>query len=201
VVKPGFRGWCDPTSAGFSRSVRRMVAVLDRSVHLGYAWPNRSFRGCTWGSRKASPGPCGTRPACRTHQSLGRSRDDLDLGLGTVGAVAGGVVGSVYGTTPGRASLMASAAMWADWWRAPFMGGMTGSDDTALLSRPLPSMPERCSGRCWCRGFALHRPRALHRSGGLSGGLLLGGLYLAVQDKQSTAKGALTATAWAWQRD
>jgi hypothetical protein len=119
----------------------------------------------------------------------------LIWGLGSLGAVAGGVVGSAYGTTPGRASLMGSAAMWSGLVAGTFMGGLTGSDDAALLSSAIALNAGAVLGALAGAEVSPSIARVRFMDlGGLSGGLLLGGLYWALQDTKATPEGVLTAT-------
>jgi hypothetical protein len=119
----------------------------------------------------------------------------LILGLGTVGAVAGGVVGSAYGTTPGRASLMGSAAMWSGLVAGTFAGAITKRSDTALLSSAIALNAGAVLGALAGAEVSpsIARVRFIDL-GGLGGGLLLGGLYWAVQDRNASGQGLLTAT-------
>jgi len=196
--------WTSPSSAGgailpplaFAGASAGVVALLDHNLHLGYGVAQSAVSGMYVGFEEGIAWILWHEASVQRSSEFGaKAVTTLIWGLGTVGAVAGGVVGSVYGTTPGRASLMGSAAMWSGLVAGTFMGGLSGSDDMALLSSAIALNAGAVVGAIVGAEVSpsIARVRFIDL-GGLSGGLLLGGLYLAVQDKGSTGKGLLTAT-------
>jgi hypothetical protein len=109
-------------------------------------------------------------------------------GLSTAGAIAGGVVGSLRGTTPGRASFIGSAGLWT----ASVVGLATAAlttdddkrDDNALLAAGLSLNAGVIAGLAAAGPVSpsIARVRFIDL-GGIAGGILLGGLYLAAADK------------------
>jgi hypothetical protein len=179
--------------AGVSAGI---VAILDHNVRLGYGVAQSMVSGMYVGFEEGIAWTLWHEASVSHSSEFGaKTAMTLILGLGTVGAAVGGVVGSAYGTTPGRASLMGSAAMWSGLVAGTFMGGMTGSDDTALLSSAIALNAGALLGALAGAEVSpsIARVRFIDL-GGLSGGLLLGGLYWAVQDKRASGKGLLTAT-------
>jgi hypothetical protein len=173
-----------------------IVAVIDHNTHLGYGVAQSIVSGMYVGFEEGIAWMLWHEASAQRSSEFGEKTSMTVIwGLGTLGAVAGGVVGSAYGTTPGRASLMGSAAMWSGLVAGTFMGGMTGSDDTALLSSAIALNAGAVLGALAGAEVSpsIARVRFIDL-GGLSGGLLLGGLYWAVQDKQASGKGLLTAT-------
>jgi hypothetical protein len=196
--------WNDASSAGsailpplaLAGASAGIVAAIDRSTHLGYGVAQSIVSGMYVGFEEGLAWMLWHEASVNRSSEFGEKTAMLAIwGLGTVGAVAGGVVGSAYGTTPGRASLMGSAAMWSGLVAGTFMGGMTGSDDTALLSSAIALNAGAVLGALAGAEVSpsIARVRFIDL-GGLSGGLLLGGLYWAVRDKQATGKGLLTST-------
>ena len=172
-----------------------LVAALDRTTKLGYGVAQSIVSGMYVGIEE------GVAWALWHEASVNRTSEygdkvvtTLILGLGTMGAVAGGVVGSAYGTTPGRASLMGSAAMWSGLVAGTFMGGMTGVDDTAMLSSAIALNAGAVLGALAGAEVSpsIARVRFIDL-GGLSGGLLFGGLYWSMKDKGASGQGLLTA--------
>lgn len=173
-----------------------IVAILDRSVHLGYGVAQSMVSGMYVGFEEGIAWILWHEASVQYSSKFGtKASMTLIWGLGTVGAIAGGVVGSAYGTTPGRASLMGSAAMWSGLVVGTLAGGITKQSDTALLSSAIALNAGAVLG-----AFAgaevspsIARVRFIDL-GGLSGGLLLGGLYWAVQDRHASGQGLLIAT-------
>jgi hypothetical protein len=173
-----------------------IVAVLDRSVHLGYGVAQSIVSGMYIGFEEGVAWVLWHEASVQHASKFGeKAAMTLIWGLGTVGAIAGGVVGSAYGTTPGRASLMGSAAMWGGLVAGMLTGGATGNSDNALLTSAIVLNAGAVLGALAGAEVSpsIARVRFIDL-GGLSGGLLLGGLYWAVQDKNASGKGLLTAT-------
>jgi len=111
------------------------VALLDRNLHLGYGVAQSIVSGLYVGVEEGVAWSLWHEAHARYSSEWGgKAVTTFIWATGTLGAVAGGVVGTLHGTTPGRASLMGSAAMWAALVGGTLMGGLTGNDDTALLS-------------------------------------------------------------------
>jgi hypothetical protein len=196
--------WNEPGSAGgvilpplaLAGASAGIVAVLDHSVHLGYGVAQSIVSGMYVGFEEGLAWILWHEASVQHASEFGaKTAMTLIWGLGTAGAVVGGMVGSAYGTTPGRASLMGSAAMWSGLVAGTFMGGVTYSDDTALLSAAIALNAGAVLGALVGAEVSpsIARVRFIDL-GGLSGGLLLGGLYWAVQDRSASGKGLLTAT-------
>jgi hypothetical protein len=196
--------WTEANSAGsailpplaLAGASAGIVAVIDRSTHLGYGVAQSIVSGMYVGFEEGIAWMLWHEASAPYSSEFGpKAVTTMIWGLGTLGAVAGGVVGSAYGTTPGRAALMGSAAMWSGLVAGTFMGGMTGIDDTALLSSAIALNAGAVLGALAGAEVSpsIARVRFIDL-GGLSGGLLLGGLYWAVQDKDVTPRGLLTAT-------
>jgi hypothetical protein len=173
-----------------------IVAALDSKVRLGYGVAQSIVSGMYVGFEEGIAWILWHEASVPGSSEWGgKAVATLIWGMGTLGAVAGGVVGSAYGTTPGRASLMGSAAMWSGLVAGTFMGGITKHSDTALLSSAIALNAGAVLGAIAGADVSpsIARVRFIDL-GGLSGGLLLGGLYWAVKDKSISAEGLLTAT-------
>ena len=172
------------------------VALLDHSLHLGYGVAQSIVsglyvgieEGIAWSLWHEAHSPYSSEWG-------GKAVTTFVLATGTVGAVAGGIVGTLHGTTPGRASLMGSAAMWSGAVAGTLIGGMTGHSDTALLSSAIMLNAGAVAGILAGAEVSpsIARVRFIDL-GGLSGGLLVGGLYWAAQDKSASGRGLLTAS-------
>lgn len=121
-------------------------------------------------------------------------------GATTAGGLIGGLLGARLGTTPGAASLVSSAGLWS-----ALLGGLVAygatteleageADDIFLLSSAL-SLNLGVGLGVWLAARAEpSSDRVLYLDlGGLSGGLLIGGLYLALADR-AVDEPALTLT-------
>lgn len=115
-----------------------------------------------------------------------------------VGAVAGGLLGNAYGTTPGRASFIHSAGLWsaavAGTLAAAINGDDNKADDYALLSAAITLNAGVVAGALWAADAnpSIARVRFIDL-GGFCGGLLLGGLYFSLQDKETGFAGEMAA--------
>jgi hypothetical protein len=122
-------------------------------------------------------------------------------GTATAGAALGGVLGNAYGTTPGRASFMGSAALWTG-----LVSGLIGAtaleksstaDEGFMLASAIGLNAGVVAGVLIGKDVSpsIARVRFLDL-GGLAGGIVAGGIYLAIADKdadQRTATGVLAA--------
>jgi hypothetical protein len=173
-----------------------IVAILDHSVQLGYGVAQSMVSGMYVGFEEGIAWILWHEASVQRSSEFGaKAAMSLIWGLGTVGAVVGGVAGSAYGTTPGRASLMGSAAMWSGLVAGTLAGGITNHSDTALLSSAVALNVGAVLGALAGAEVSpsIARVRFIDL-GGLGGGLVLGGLYWAVQDKKVSGQGLLTAT-------
>lgn len=134
-------------------------------------------------------------------------------GAATAGAVLGGVLGDRLGATPGAASLVSSAGMWS-----ALVGGLLAygattdlgsgaADDVFMLASALSLNVGAGFGVWLASTVEPSADRVLYLDlGGLSGGLLVGGLYLALAESSveesamavTTALGVAGGLATAW---
>ncbi|MEZ4432806.1 MAG: hypothetical protein R3F65_10360 [bacterium] len=104
----------------------------------------------------------------------------------TAGAVAGGFIGERIGSTPGAAALVESAGLWSALVGGLVAGGLLDdfsgrSDDAVLLTAALALNAGAIGGALLAAETAPSQARARYVDlGGLSGAVLLGGLYLAI---------------------
>jgi hypothetical protein len=136
----------------------------------------------------------------------------LTWGLGTTGALAGGIVGTFLGTTPGRAAFMGSAALWSGAVVGTLAGAIDKKSATGLLAAGIALNLGAIGGALLGAEVSpsIARVRFIDL-GGLSGGLLVGGLYWAAAGKGARAPGvtaslgigmaAGVATAWYFTRN
>jgi hypothetical protein len=121
-------------------------------------------------------------------------------GSAAIGALTGGVVGTLRGTTPGRASYVGSAALWSS-----VVGGLVGAaaskddyaaDDNALLASAIALNVGALGGALTASMVSpsIARVRFIDL-GGIAGGLLFGGIYLAAADRDPEVRGFSAITA------
>jgi hypothetical protein len=109
-------------------------------------------------------------------------------GFSTAGAIAGAVVGSVGGTTPGRASWVGSTALWSGLvvglGAAAISPDNEMQDERALLAGAIGLNAGAVLGALAAGPVSpsIARVRFLDL-GGIGGGLLLGGLYVAIAER------------------
>lgn len=120
-------------------------------------------------------------------------------GLSTVGAVTGGVLGELLGTTPGRSSWVGSTALWSGLIFAFTTGALVKEDDfppevfaAAGVGLGLGTITGLATAGVASPSIA--RVRFLDL-GGLAGGLLSAGLYIAVADEKANGRAASGITA------
>jgi hypothetical protein len=172
------------------------VAALDHNLHLRYGVAQSIVSGMYIGFEEGIAWSLWHEASSPRRSELGpKAVTSLIWGMGTLGAVTGGIVGTSYGTTPGRASLMGSAAMWSGLVSGTLAGGLTDTDDWALLTSAIALNVGAVAGAILGAEVSpsIARVRFLDL-GGLSGGLLGGGLYLAMQDRDPSAQGLLMST-------
>jgi hypothetical protein len=124
----------------------------------------------------------------------GKTVTTLTWGLGTAGALAGGVVGTFLGTTPGRAAFMGSAALWSGAVVGTLAGAIDKAADTGLLAAGIALNLGAIGGALLGAQVSpsIARVRFIDL-GGLSGGLLVGGLYWAMAGKDARPPGVTAA--------
>ena len=196
--------WTEPSSPGsailppllFGGLSAGTVALLDKSTNLRYGVAQSIVSGLYIGIEEALGWTLWHEARVPYSDEWGeKTVTTLILGMGTVGAVAGGIVGSYLGTTPGRASLMGSAAMWSGLVAGTIVGGLTDSDDVGLLSASVLLNVGAVAGVLAGARVSpsIARVRFIDL-GGLSGALLAGGLYWTFRDKDAGPRGVITAT-------
>jgi hypothetical protein len=194
--KPGSAGGVILPPLALAGASAGIVALVDHSLHLGYGVAQSIVAGMYVGYEEGIAWILWHEANTSGSSKFGaRSANTLIWGMGTLGAVVGGVVGSIYGTTPGRASLMGSAAMWSGAIAGSMAGAITEHADSALLSAAIALNVGVVAGAL--AGAEVSPSIARVRFvdlGGLSGGLLVGGLYWSIQDKGASGRGLLTAT-------
>jgi hypothetical protein len=125
---------------------------------------------------------------------------DVIWGLSSAGAIGGGLLGANLGATPGRASLVSSAALWSSVITGFAAGAFTGDDSSrgtnALLAAGLGLNAGAVAGLLAAGPVSpsIARVRFLD-IGAVAGGLLSGGLYLAAANHNVQAQPALGVTA------
>ncbi len=125
---------------------------------------------------------------------------DVIWAFSTVGAVGGGLLGNGLGTTPGRAAFVGSAGLWSGVLAGFASAALTSSDSdrapNAFLAADI-GLNAGVLGGLFMAGPvspSIARVRFLD-IGGVGGGLVAGGLYLAAADKQANAQAASGITA------
>jgi hypothetical protein len=130
----------------------------------------------------------------------GTTAPDLIWALSTVGAVGGGLLGNGLGTTPGRAAFVGSAGLWsgalAGFTAAAFTTTDAARAPNAFLAADIGLNAGVVGGLLSAGAVSpsIARVRFLD-IGGVGGGLVAGGLYLAAADRQSNSQAASGVTA------
>jgi hypothetical protein len=132
-----------------------------------------------------------------THWS-GTTVADVIWVTSTLGLVGGGLIGATQGTTPGRASFVGSTGLWAGTIVGLVATAATDSSNgsTALLAADIGLNLGILSGIVAAGPVSpsIARVRFLDL-GGIAGGLLVGGLYLAAADQHSNGGAAAASVA------
>lgn len=140
----------------------------------------------------------------------GKEQATIIWGLSTVGAISGGLLGQALGTTPGRSSWVGSTALWTGTLLGFTTGALVKADDP-----PAAVFAAAGVGLTIGTGIGLGTASAVSPSiarvrfidlGGLAGGLLSAGLYVALANDKAdgraasgiTALGGLGGLAAAW---
>jgi hypothetical protein len=125
---------------------------------------------------------------------------DAIWGFSTVGAIGGGVLGTTLGSTPGRASFVGSAGLWSGVLAGFAAAALTGSDGDRAPASWLAAdigLNAGLVGGLLTAGAvspSIARVRFLD-IGGLGGGLVAGGLYLAAADRNINTQALSGVTA------
>jgi len=113
----------------------------------------------------------------------------------TAGGVLGGLYGEAVGTTPGRMAFTGSAALWSSLFAGFTTAALTdrhggNQERNALLASAVALNAGTIAGALLAKEVSpsLARARFLDL-GGVAGGVLFGGLYLAVADREAGARG------------
>ncbi|MCU0654893.1 MAG: hypothetical protein MUF64_06270 [Polyangiaceae bacterium] len=177
------------------------VALLDRGEGLRYGVPQSIVTGMTLGLQEGLVWSLWNQARVRSDEEWEPSTVATVIwGFSTAGAVAGGLLGTYGGTTPGRASYVGSTGLWGG-----LLAGLvtralteddTSRDDKSLLAGAIGLNAGAVLGALTATRVSpsIARVRFLDL-GGLSGGLLFGGVYFSVRGADSTREGALGATA------
>jgi len=129
-------------------------------------------------------------------QWQGSTVADVIWTFSTLGVVGGGVLGNTLGTTPGRASFVGSSGLWAGVLTGFAAEAFTGSGHGALLAADVGLNLGIVGGLLTAGPVSpsIARVRFLDL-GGIGGGLLAGGLYLAAANNNGNPQAALGTTA------
>jgi hypothetical protein len=185
--------------AGLSAGV---VATLDRGKGMSYGVPQSIQAGLTLGFLQGVFWTSWNQARVRSDKEWEvKTVTTLLWGASTAGAVAGGVLGSRYGTTPGRASFVSSAGLWTGTVGGLLAAALTPGeeskrDDSGLLVAALGLNLGAGLG-VWQAGSvspSIARVRFIDL-GGVAGGLVAGGLYLAASDQNYDDRGLAGMTA------
>jgi hypothetical protein len=120
--------------------------------------------------------------------------------LSTVGAVGGGVLGTTLGSTPGRASFVGSAGLWSGVLAGLAAAALTGNGGDRAPNAMLAAdagLNAGILGGLYTAGLvspSIARVRFLD-IGGIGGGLVAGGLYVAAADRTIDAQALAGVTA------
>ena len=129
----------------------------------------------------------------------GKEQATIIWGMSTAGAVVGGVLGQTLGTTPGRSSWVGSTALWSGLIFAFTAGALVKEDDfppevfaAAGVGLGLGTVAGLATAGVASPSIA--RVRFLDL-GGLAGGLLSAGLYVALANDKANGRAASGITA------
>jgi hypothetical protein len=178
-----------------------LVAILDRGDGLGYGVAQSIVTGMNIGLEEGLALTLWNQARVRrSDEWSGSTMGTVIWGLSTAGALTGGIVGSVAGTTPGRASFVGSTALWSGVVSGLTLGALVTNDATAdekaLLGAGIGINAGAALGAAFASDVSPSIARVRYLDlGGLAGGLLFGGLYLAAADKNGSTQGGLGITA------
>ncbi|MGZ3421355.1 MAG: hypothetical protein ACXVEE_26000 [Polyangiales bacterium] len=186
---------------GFAGVAAAGVAIADGSSPFKYGVPQSIVTGMYVGLEEGITWSLWNQArSTRRDQWEAKTVASVIWGSAVAGALTGGIVGTARGTTPGRASYVGSAALWSG-----LVGGLLGAalskddyraDDNALLASAVALNAGALGGMLTASNVSpsIARVRFIDL-GGIAGGLLFGGLYLAVADKNPGLQGFAGVTA------
>lgn len=131
---------------------------------------------------------------CCGNDIRGTTVASIIWGMSTIGGIAGGALGAALGTTPGRSSWVGSTALWTGV-MAGFVGGAAAKEDDP----PPEPFAAAAVGLSVGTGIGLLTASPVSPSisrvrlldiGGVAGGLVGGGLYLAAADEKAEGRAA-----------
>ena len=160
------------------------VALLDSGRPMHYGVPQSIVAGMELGLYEGMTWSFWNQAHVRySEEWSGKTVASVIWGTTTAGALAGGLVGNARGTTPGRASFVGSAGLWAS-----AVSGLTVAalskednrqDDNALLAAALGLNAGAIGAMVAAGSVSPTTARVRYMDlGGIAGGLVLGGLYL-----------------------
>lgn len=183
----------------FSGGAAGAVALVDIGHPLRYGVPQSIISGLHIGFEEGLVLALWNQSLDSSSHWQGSAAADVTWALSTVGAVGGGLLGTLLGTTPGRASFVGSAALWAGTVTGMVAGAFSGDDNsrasTSLLAAGIGLNAGVVAGLLAASPVSpsIARVRFLD-IGALAGGLVFGGLYLAAADHNAQAQPALGLT-------
>jgi len=187
---------------GFAGAAAGAVALVDVNHPLHYGVPQSIVAGMYIGLEEGLVWTLWNQARTyRRDEWEGKTVANVIWLMSTAGAVAGGVVGTVRGTTPGRASFVGSTALWTGLVGGLLVGAISSEDDKqddrALLASAIGLNLGALAGAFAAGPVSpsIARVRFLDL-GGIGGGLVFGGLYLAAADQHPTSQGIMGATAF-----
>jgi hypothetical protein len=164
------------------------VALLDIGHPLHYGVAQSTVTGMNLGFEEGLVLSLWNTAQPNTSHWQGTTVADVIWLLSTAGAVGGGVLGTTLGSTPGRASYVGSAGLWSSVLAGFAAAAFTGSDRdrgaNAMLAADIGLNAGVVGGLLSAGAVSpsIARVRFLD-IGGIGGGLVAGGLYLAAADK------------------
>jgi hypothetical protein len=186
---------------GFAGAAMGAVALVDVNRPLHYGVPQSIVSGMYIGLEEGLVWTLWNQARTyRRDEWEGKTIANVIWLFSTAGAVGGGLVGTLRGTTPGRASFVGSSALWAGLVAGLFAGAVSSEDDRqddhALLASAIGLNVGAVAGAFAAGPVSpsIARVRFLDL-GGIGGGLLFGGLYLAAADRKLEGQALLGATA------
>jgi len=179
---------------GLAAAEAGIVALVDNTVGLRYGVAQSTVSACTSDTRRRWCGCSGTRRTTLVPTDGGQESGNVDLGIGHGGLARGRHRGTFLGTTPGRAAFMGSAALWSGAVVGTLAGAIDKKSDTGLLAAGIALNLGAIGGALLGAQVSpsVARVRFIDL-GGLSGGLLVGGLYWAMAGKDARPPGVTAA--------
>jgi len=180
---------------GLAAAEAGIVALVDNTVGLRYGVAQSTVSGMYIGYEEALVWLLWHEAHYPGSDRWGDKRVAmLTWGLGTVGSLAGGIAGTFLGTTAGRAAFMGSAALWSGAVVGTLAGAIDKKSDTGLLAAGIALNLGAIGGALLGAQVSpsVARVRFIDL-GGLSGGLLVGGLYWAMAGKDARPPGVTAA--------